>query len=179
MVDRYIAFLRGINVGSHRVKMEQLHHAFTELGLTTVRSYINSGNVFFDTNEKDRQVLTERIEQHLYSTLGYEVPVFLRTVAELKALLVQNPFKEIKQTEEQRFCLIFTAAPLNEQLALPMHSSKNDMDLIAVNKYEAFVVWHLINGRPPSGTFPANSLPERNTSRFFHTLEKILRAAQE
>lgn len=179
MADRYIAFLRGINVGGHRVKMEQLRTVFTELGLTNVRSYINSGNLFFDTNEKDRQGLTERIERHLHGTLGYEVPVFLRTVAELKAILAQNPFKEIKQTEEQRYCVIFTAVPLNKGLLLPIHSTTNDMDLIAVNKYEAFVVWHLVNGRPPSGTFPANTLPARSTSRFFHTLEKVLRAAQE
>jgi uncharacterized protein (DUF1697 family) len=179
MTDRYIAFLRGMNVGSHRVSMEQLRHLFTETGLTHVRSYINSGNLFFDTEEKHRPALAERIERHLYGALGYEVPIFLRTVVELQGILAQNPFKEIKQTEEQRFCVLFTADPLNEKLALPVHSSKKDMDLIAVNKYEAFVIWHIINGRPPAGTFPADILPVRNTSRFFHTLEKILRAAQE
>jgi len=179
MADRYIAFLRGINVGGHVVKMERLRHILAELGFTNVRSYINSGNIFFDTDEKDRQCLTEMIEQHLHEKLGYEMPVFLRTVAELEAVLVQDPFKNIELTEDRRFCVIFTDAPLNEKLGLPIHSSKNDMDLIAVNQYEAFVTWYIINGRPPSGRFPNGTLPTRNTSRFFHTLEKILKAAQE
>lgn len=85
----------------------------------------------------------------------------------------------IEQTEDKRFCVVFTDEPLNGKLDLPIRSSRKDMELIAVTRYEAFIVWYIINGRPPSGTFPVDTLPPRNTSRFFHTLEKILRAAQE
>ena len=179
MTDRYIAFLRGINVGGRVVKMERLRQLFAELGFANVRSYINSGNIFFDTSEKDRQLLTGMIEPHLYSALGYEVPVFLRTVDEVQAILAQNPFKDIEKTEDRRFCVIFTDELLNDKLDLPIHSSKNDMDLVAVNRYEAFVTWYIINGRPPSGRFPEDMLPARNTTRFFHTLKKILQAAQK
>jgi uncharacterized protein (DUF1697 family) len=179
MTDRYIAFLRGINVGGRVVKMERLRQLFTELGFTNVRSYINSGNIFFDTNEKDRQVLTGMIERHLHSTLGYEVPVFLRTAAEVETILEQAPFKDIEQAEDRRYCVIFTDDLLNEKMDLPIHSSRDDMDLIAVNKYEAFVTWHIINGRPPSGRFPDGTLPSRNTTRFFHTLKKILQASKK
>jgi uncharacterized protein (DUF1697 family) len=178
MSTSYIAFLRGINVGGHLVKMERLRDLFAQVGVTNVRSYINSGNIFFDTAEKDRKVLADTIEQHLHSTLSYEVPVFLRTTAELEAILMQNPFKDIELTEDKRFCVLFTDEPLNEKLDFPIHSSKNDMDLVAVNRYEAFVTWHIINGRPPSGKFPKDILPARNTSRFFHTLGKIFQAAQ-
>ena len=177
--ERFIAFLRGINVGGRTVKMERLRQIFEELGFHKVRSYINSGNIFFDSSEEDRSLLTEKIERHLHSTLGYEVPVFLRTADELQAILEQDPFKDIELNEDKRFCVIFTGDPLNEKLSFPIHSTKNDMDLIAVNKYEAFVTWHILNGRPPSGKFPDNTLPVRNTTRFFHTLKKILRAARE
>ena len=177
MSERYIAFLRGINVGGHNVKMDRIRDLFTQLGLTNVRSYIASGNLFFDTTSEDRHTLAAAIEQHLTTALGYEVPVFLRTIAEVEAILDQDPFKAIPLTEALRFCVVFTDTPLNEKVVLPITTSKKDMELIGVNPYEAFVVWHIIHGRPPSGLFPKELLPARNTSRFFHTLVKIRNAA--
>jgi len=175
---RYIAFLRGINVGGHNVKMEHLRNIFTELGFSNVRSYITSGNVFFDTDTLDRRQLTSTIERRLEERLGYPVPAFLRTVSELEAILSQEPFKGIELTTDKRFCVIFANEPINTGMALPQHSSKNDMDLVAVNPYEMFVVWHIINGRPPSGKFSTSLVPAQTTSRFYHTLIKILGAAK-
>src|SRR3712207_3045843 len=53
----YIALLGGINVGGHNVKMEHLRQLFAQLGFANVRSYIQTGNVFFETSEDDRGVL--------------------------------------------------------------------------------------------------------------------------
>lgn len=177
-MTRYIALLRGINVGGHNVKMERLRELFTELGLGNVSSYINSGNLFFDTERTDRAALASDIEQHLEQALGYTVPVFLRTVPELQTILAQDPFRGVELTADKRFSVTFTKAPLDTAMPLPQHSSKQDMDLVAVNPYEAFIVWHIINGRPPAGKFPAGTLPAANTTRFFHTLHKILAAAE-
>ena len=80
---KYIAFLRGINIGGHRVKMEHLHELFREMGFVDVRSYIQTGNIFFETIETSRASLTRKIEQHLCVALGYEVPTFLRTFSEV------------------------------------------------------------------------------------------------
>ncbi len=55
----YIALLGGINVGGHNVKMEHLRQLFTQLGFANVRSYIQTGNVFFETSQDDRHVLTQ------------------------------------------------------------------------------------------------------------------------
>jgi len=178
-MKRYIAFLRGINVGGHTVKMEQLRALFTALGLQNVNSYINSGNIFFDSEQTDRAALAATIEQQLQQALGYAVPVFLRTVPEVEALIAQQPFHGIILTPETRFAVTFTNQPLSTDLVLPQSSSKHDMDLVAVNQYEAFIVWHIVNGRPPSGKFPATLLPPSNTTRFFHTLQKIVQAAQK
>jgi uncharacterized protein (DUF1697 family) len=178
MAYSYIALLRGINVGGHTVKMERLRELFQELDLTNVRSYIASGNIFFDTDESDRERLSRTIEHHLQQSLGYDVPIFLRTITELGSLLSQEPFRDVELTKEKRFCVIFTNELIKQDLDLPLPSSKNDMDLIATNPHEAFVVWHIINGRPPSGVFSSSILPKANTSRFYHTLIKILAAAK-
>jgi uncharacterized protein (DUF1697 family) len=175
----YIAFLRGINIGGHLIKMEKLCHLFSQLGLINVRSYIQTGNVFFHTSKVDRYTLIAKIEKHLHQTLGYEVPVFLRTVEEIETLLNSNPFQSIELAPDKRFCIMFTKDKIPQDLTLPLMSPKQDMELIHVTEHEAFVVWHLINGRPPSSVkFLDPILGKQTTSRFFHTLKKILQAAK-
>lgn len=180
---RYIALLRAINVGGRTVKMERLREVFAGLGLDNVRSYINSGNLFFDTDEDtaddtDRAALTTTTEEALLGALGYEVPVFLRTLDEVQALVDSDAFSATELTPDLRFCVVFTAEPIRQDLALPWTSTKNDMDVVAVTEHEAFVIWRIVNGRPPSGKLPDDVVPARNTTRFFHTLKKILAAAR-
>ena len=174
----YIAFLRGINVGGHTVKMERLRELFTELGLTAVRTHIQSGNVFFETAETDREALTQRIEQHLRRALGYDVPVFLRTLSELEQIIALNPFQHLTVTEDMRLCVVFTDQVLPNTLELPLRSPKNDMEIIATTDREAFMVWYIINGRPPAN-YNFKVLGSRTTSRFCNTLAKILQAAKK
>lgn len=82
-MPRYVAFLRGINVGGHRVKMDHLRGLFEQLDVGDVSTFIASGNVLFSTDSDDREALRTAIEDHLESELGYGVGTFLRTPAEL------------------------------------------------------------------------------------------------
>lgn len=173
----YIALLRGVNVGGHVVKMDRLRALFAELGFTNVRSYIQSGNVFFETEERDREALTGRIEGHLREALGYAVAVFLRTVPELQRVVASAAFHHLNVTADMRLCVVFLAEPLATTLALPYRSPKNDVEIVAATEREAYVVWYLINGRPPAAQ-SFKPLGDRNTTRFFHTVAKILEAAK-
>jgi uncharacterized protein (DUF1697 family) len=84
---QFIAFLRGINVGGHRVKMDRLRALFEELGLTDVSTFIASGNVVFSTDTKDAGALVGEIERHLARELGYDVATFLRSPAQLNEIV--------------------------------------------------------------------------------------------
>jgi len=174
----YIALLRGINVGGHTVKMERLRELFEELGLTNVRSYIQTGNIFFETEETDRALLTESIERHLHQALGYEVLTFLRTIEELEQLLELDPFEGMEVTPDMRLCVTFVADPILDDLALPLYSPKRDIQIVHATKHEAFVVWYIIGGKPPGGQFLDKTVGRRTTTRFFHTTAKILKAAK-
>jgi uncharacterized protein (DUF1697 family) len=90
--QRYIAFLRAINVGGRTVKMDRLRALFTEMGLDDVTTFIASGNVIFEAPAADPQTLEGQIEAHLRAALGYEVATFLRTPAELTAIARYEPF---------------------------------------------------------------------------------------
>jgi uncharacterized protein (DUF1697 family) len=176
----YIAFLRGMNVPGRSVKMEYLRSLFTDMGFGSVRSYIQSGNVFFEADETDRGVLGARIRDHLTQTLGYEVAVCLRTVPELEALIALDPFKDVTVTDDLRCCVVFTTEPVDPGLALPMLSPKKDMEIIGSAGSDAFVVWYLINGRAPAAKgFQERVLGHDATTRYFHTVVKILDAARK
>lgn len=89
---RFVAFLRGMNLGDRRIKNEELKERFGELGLDEVACFRASGNVVFDAEERDEAKLRDRIEAGLAEALGYEVPVFLRDTAELRRIATFQPF---------------------------------------------------------------------------------------
>jgi uncharacterized protein (DUF1697 family) len=90
---RYAAFLRGINVGGHRITNDELRKACEAVGLEDVATFRASGNVMFAAQDgQNRDAIVDRIESGLGETLGYEVPVFLRTAAEVTAIAGHQPF---------------------------------------------------------------------------------------
>jgi len=178
-ITTYIAFLRGVNVGGHIVKMERLRELFSALGVGNVRSYIQSGNIFFETAETDRAALRHKIEAHLFEALGYEVPVFLRTPAEVEYALRLDPFKPVDVTPETRLSIIFVSEPLPTDLRVPLHSPAKDFEIVQATAGEAFVVLRLVNGRPGNAVaFIEKTFQVKATSRFFATTVKLLQSCR-
>lgn len=176
---RYIALLRGVNVGGHLVKMERLCELFGALGYGNIRTYIQTGNVFFDTDQEDRVELTTAIEEQLRDALGYAVPTCLRTVPELEQTLALDPFANTTVTPDMRLNIVFATRPITAPAELPAWSPKRDLEIRSVTPMEAFVVWYLKDGRPPSsGAFLEKTLGAPLTSRFLHTTAKLLAAAR-
>ena len=179
MSTTYIALLRGINVGGHSVKMDLLRGLFAEMGFTHVRSYIQTGNVFFESGEIDQHALRTSVERHLRTALGYEVATCVRTVDEVEQLLRLDPFHGIPVTPERRLAVSFLAEPTTVALPVPYVTPDGAFEVIGMTPTEVFVVWHLQDGRP--GT--SYGLLEKRvqvpaTTRFWHTTAKILAAAQ-
>jgi uncharacterized protein (DUF1697 family) len=92
-VSTYAAFLRGMNVGGHRISNEELRAVFSGIGLAEVRTFRASGNVIFDAEEETLPALSTRIEDGLASALGYAVPTFLREASEVRSIAAQRPFE--------------------------------------------------------------------------------------
>jgi uncharacterized protein (DUF1697 family) len=176
----YIALLRGINVGGHSVTMERLRTLFGELGFAQVRSYIQTGNVFFESSEQDRRTLRMMIERHLRAALGYDVPTCLRTVVELEDLLAIDPFREVSVTPDIRLAVTFLAEPVEVGLPVPYQTPDGTYEVIGMTPSELFVVWHLQDGRPgKSYSLLEKHSPVPTTTRFWHTTAKILAAAKQ
>jgi uncharacterized protein (DUF1697 family) len=89
-MTRYAAFLRGVNLGKRTVKSAELKVAFEAMGFTEVKTLLASGNVLFDS--RTDKGLKTKIEAGLKEQFGFEVPVVLRSLDQLKAMVKANPF---------------------------------------------------------------------------------------
>lgn len=92
-MNRYVAFLRGMNLGGRRIANDDLRSHFEALGCEEVATFRASGNVIFTADGEEPAKLTARLEAGLADALAYEVPVFLRSAKELPAIAAHEPFE--------------------------------------------------------------------------------------
>lgn len=98
----YIALLRGINVGGkNMIKMADLKRVFESIGLTEVKTYIQSGNVLFKSNEAEES-LYQKIEHVIEEVFGFPVKVILRKSTELAQVVLNCPFSQDEITEAEK-----------------------------------------------------------------------------
>lgn len=106
----YIALLRGINVGGHNIiKMAELRRVLEEIGLERVKTYIQSGNVLFES-EEGAAALIKRIEEKILEEFGFPVPVVLRTAQEWERIIQNCPFITEGLAEGESVNVAFLAA---------------------------------------------------------------------
>jgi uncharacterized protein (DUF1697 family) len=91
-VSRFVAFLRGMNVGGHRLTNAELRAHFEALGFADVDTFRASGNVVFAGEDRPPALVRERIEAGLLERLGYAVPSFIRNAEQLRAIAEGQPF---------------------------------------------------------------------------------------
>ena len=93
-MQTYISMLRGINVSRQKqIRMADLKSMYKSLGLSNVKTYVQSGNVVFDSMEQDTAKLTKSIEAQIEETFGFSVPVMIRTASDFKRIIEGHPFK--------------------------------------------------------------------------------------
>ena len=104
---RYISILRGINVGGNRkILMKDLKVLFEKMGFSKVETYIQSGNVIFESDLKLSNIdLEVKIQQAIAETFGFDVPVIVRTTYEWAKSIVNNPFWKEKDADIDRLHL--------------------------------------------------------------------------
>lgn len=90
---KYIALLRGINVGGQKkIKMADLKVMFESMGFKDVKTYIQSGNVIFNYDSSDTIILANRVEEKISETFGFSAKTIIRTAEELRSIIDNNPF---------------------------------------------------------------------------------------
>lgn len=117
--------------------MNVLRKAFESLGFAKVATFLGSGNVVFETRAKDIAALERKIERALQQVLGYRVPVFIRTHAELKEIACLKPFKD-SETLGADLNIILLANNLDQRSTAKLVALKTETDGFRVCRREIY-----------------------------------------
>jgi len=140
-MTKYVAFLRAINVGGHTVKMDYLRSLFEALGLSSVETFIASGNVIFETKSAKASNLEKKIATHLEESLGYAVDTFVRTLEEVQEINNRCPFQAKKK--DDMVYISFLHEPLNAEKTAVLMRLKNKLNDFAAIGNEIY--WLRLN----------------------------------
>jgi uncharacterized protein (DUF1697 family) len=107
MADTFIALLRGINVsGQKKIKMAELRAVLEDAGLQNVTTYIQSGNLVFDSEVSQTKTLQELINSTILKHFGFEVPTLVVQRAEIQQVMEGNPFLDTAESNKLYYVLL-------------------------------------------------------------------------
>lgn len=174
-MQRYIAFLRAINVGGHTVKMADLRVLFERLGFRNVETFIASGNVIFEAPVGNLVQLEEQIGRQLQKALGYEATAFIRTPSELAAIVAFEAFprEEIESPGATLFVVFLPAAP-KDSVRRDLRAFRSEFDEFVVNGREVYWLCRTnLSDSPYSRPLLTKTLGVPATVRNMNTVRKL------
>ncbi len=173
---RYVALLRGINVGAKMVKMEIVRNLMATMGYENVKTLLNSGNVLFDSAEKDITQLTEKLENVYEKEFCFHIDVILRKMEDIVHLVESEPFKDFTLTPQTRFYVTFLSEPPKNKVDVSDLPPDNGFQII---KILDDVVLSVLTLSPANKTGDAmkkssDAFGKKITTRNWNTVKKII-----
>jgi uncharacterized protein (DUF1697 family) len=177
-MQTYISMLRGINVsGQKQIRMTGLQSLYESLGLVNVQTYVQSGNVVFDSTEQDASKLRKSIETQIEATFGFAVPVLMRSADDFRRIIENHPFAQ----EDSARVLVTFLYERPDQTKLDDLSTYNDkVDQFALGEQEIFLFCPGGYGKTKlSNTFFEKKLGVIATTRNWKTVNALDEMASE
>lgn len=172
---KYVALLRGINVGGNSlIKMADLKAAFEKSGFTNVRTYINSGNVIFETNENDIQKITHKLETDLSKIFNLKLRIVILSYQQLENVLADIP-AAWKKGHDLRCYIAFMKDPITPTDVIKEVQLKEGVDEIKAGKKVLYMSTKL-EGLTKSGLTKliTKKIYKELTMRNLNTSQKLL-----
>ncbi len=172
-MTKYVALLRGINVGGNKkVEMTKLKKVFESLGFSSVLTYINTGNVIFETEQKDTKIITEAIEKKLKEHFGFEIRVVVRNANNIQNLCKKIP-KEYANNTEQKTDILFLWDEYNTKNSLSLIKTAN-VDILQY--IDGAILWNIKRkdyNKSGMNTFIGTVIYKNMTARNINTVRKL------
>ena len=171
---RYVALLRGINVGGkNMIKMETLRSTFETLGFENVKSYINSGNLAFGTKKTHDAKLAAIIRDAIKKDFGFDISVMVRSMDEINEIVKNNPFDGQFENDKYMHVFFLDSDLSNGHLEL-IESINNDDERIEVSGRTLYCCLKIsILDSAVGKGFIDKKLKIRATARNWRTVEKL------
>jgi uncharacterized protein (DUF1697 family) len=177
----FISMLRGVNVGGHnRIKMETLRSLYESLKLKDPQTFIQSGNVIFRTNENDADKLARKIKQAIFSMCNIICEVVLRSAAEMRQAIANNPFAGRSDIEPGKLLVSFLASEPTAEASARLSELKGYPEELHLVGRELYI--YFPNGAGKS-KLPWASLEKKfkfppGTARNWNSVTKMLGMAE-
>jgi uncharacterized protein (DUF1697 family) len=175
-----IALLRGVNVGGrNKLPMERLRAICEGLGLERPRTFIQSGNVIFETMLSDETALAVRLEAEIETEFGFRPSVVLRSVPEMKSVVERNPFRERDDVAPDRLLVTFLQSDPGEEARSAIRAIPVVPEELVVDGREIFVYYRGGAGQtklPLARIERAQRVP--GTTRNWNSVLKLLALAK-
>jgi len=141
----YIAMLRGVNVSGHNaIKMETLRGLCQGLGFRNVETYVQSGNIVFQTLLENPEAISKRIGETVLRSFGFDTPVIVRTSKEMRNVIGNNPFLKEKGIDSSKLHVTFLSETAQK-------GSEKKLETLATNPDRFYPASHEIYLYCPGG----------------------------
>ena len=177
---KYVAILRGINVsGQKKINMNDLKLLLAKAGFGDVKTYIQSGNVLFESAEMDVDGLRKKMEQTIFDAYDFEVPIIIRTVLELKEVVKNNPFFGQNDVETNMPYVTFLDEKPVQTNVDKINSAQFLPDIFVISGKEIYIVCPNGYGNTKlSNVFFENKLKLTATTRNWKTVNELIRLSE-
>lgn len=174
-MQTHLALLRGINIsGTKMIKMDALTKALELIGFKNVRTYIQSGNVFVDSEETASKV-GFIIKQELFKTFGHDVPIIVIEKKDLTDCLKTNPFLNDKNHDVKQLYVAFVSKELQENSIHDLKISNFKPDEVHIDKNKIFIKYFADPGKTKlDSNYIEKKLNCIATIRNWNTINKLL-----
>lgn len=170
-MSNYISMLRGVNVGGHKLIMGELKELYESLNLTHVKTYIQSGNVLFESSETSTLNLSQKIEAEIEKVFGFHIRVFILTRDELKMVIESNPFTD---DDPKKLHVTFLSDFPVEIPMQEIEKVKSKSEKFSIHQKEVYLYLPQGYGRTKlTNNFFESKLKVRATTRNWSTVNKL------
>lgn len=143
----HLALLRGINVSGHNMmKMDALKAMLENIGFQNVRTYLQSGNVFVDS-EEDAAKVGFMIKQEIFKVFGHEVPTIVITKGDLELCFKNNPFFKEKDIDTKKLYVAFVSIALKKESINDLKISQFKPDEASIDENRIFIKYAVGAGK--------------------------------
>jgi uncharacterized protein (DUF1697 family) len=173
-----ISLIRGINVGGHNmVRMEALRGLHESCGLTCVQTYVQSGNVVFQTRLRDLKTIGCRIEDAIEKSHGFRPSVVMRTADELRDVAARNPFAGRKDVPPNKLIVTFLLGEPDAAGAERLRAIKAAPEEFHLSGRELYIYFPEGMGRSKLPALIDKAIKIPGTARNWNTVMALLEMA--
>lgn len=177
MKQKYIIFLRGINVGGHhKVPMAELKKELKQLGFENIITILNSGNIILDAKVDSSEVLEKTIETHIENHFGFPIPTIVRKADEIEALHQSNPFEGMELTKTIRWYISFLKNEVEGDVVLPWVSANKSYQILEKRGKDILSCLDISVTKTPKAMKALEEFYGKNiTTRNWNTINRIMK----